>query len=151
MFRVALGLSILLAAVFPLGQYLLGWFTTTQDLRSQLGPWALIGLVLFVKYFLVAAVLYIVFRLVRLDQRLNLKGKGSTRVLVANCVVVAYAIFLMLARMVEGGGFGYLVAQLSLFFLWPSWAVILWGMILIWMTKREGAAPDTSLERTRER
>ena len=150
MFRVALSLSILLAAVFPLGQYLVGAFTTAQDLQSRLGPWVLMALVLLVKYFLVAAVLYIVLRLVRLNERLNLEGRGSTRILVANCVVLAYAIFLMLARMVEGGGFGYLVAQLSLFVLWPSWAVIVWGLILVWMTKGKGAAPNTSLERTRE-
>src|SRR5882672_4963481 len=146
MFRVALGISILFSAVFPLGKYLVGGFSA-KDLQF-LGPWGLVALMLVVKYLLVASLLYFVFRLVRLDQRFNLNGKGSTRVLVASCVVIAYAIVLALARQIEGGGPGYVAAQMSVLFWWPSWAVILWGLILMSMAKRdEVAPPNTSLER----
>jgi hypothetical protein len=150
MFRVALSLSILLAAVFPLGQYLVMSFTTSRALKASLGALGAAALVLFVKYILVAIVLYALFRMVRIDRRFDLNGRGSRQLLLANIVVLTYAVLLALARMVEGGGFGYLIGQFAFLVLWPSWAIIVWGLVLLWGSRAHMATPNTSLERTRE-
>jgi hypothetical protein len=45
-------------------------------------------------------------------------------------------VLLALARMVEGGGFGYLVGQFAFLVLWPCWAIIIWGLVLLWRARR---------------
>ena len=130
-FNVALGLSILVAILLPLGQRVLLAFVSPGLLLKSLGPFGTSLVVLFFKYFLVALVLYFIFRLAGVERRFKFSARGAKVVFVGNTLVVLYGLARAVASLAEGGGGSFVVAQFGMFVLWPAWLLIVVGLLLL--------------------
>ena len=131
MFNVALAIAILVAIVVPTPR-LLSIVTTPNDLQRTLGPFGAQLIILFVRYFVVAFLLYGIFRVLRLDRKFNFNANGATVLLVANVVVVGFGAVRVLASLVEGGGLGFGLSQLAMYVLFPCWLAIAIGLLMMW-------------------
>lgn len=139
MFNIALGISILIAAFLPIGQWLLLWVATPKTISATVGSFGTHMLLIFLKYLLPALLLYGVFRLSGLQRKWNFKARGSTLILIANLLVLFFALVRAFASRVEGGGASFVVAQFGAFVFWPAWLAIVVGLFLL---VRAQSSPD---------
>ena len=140
MFNVALAISILVASVFPLGLRLLLVFVPPTLLTTTFGPLGTQLIILFSKYFFGAIIIYIIFRLTKIEQKFNFKARGARLILTANMFVIFFGIVRALASLVEGGGAAFVVAQFGPFVFWPAWLAIIIGLVRLWRNQSASTA-----------
>lgn len=121
--------------MFPVGSLVLLEFVPRAQLRA-LGPYAYGGIGLFVKYFALAIVLYLAFRLAGLGKELKPEGPARLLFLIANTLVIAYGVAGVVASTVEGGGGSFAVAQFGPLVLWPSWLMIVAGLAMHFSSRK---------------
>ena len=76
MFTLALGLSVLIASAYPIGLELLFLLFSPTALRTAFGAPVTIALMFFFKYLLLAVLLYLVFRALKLKRKFNFRADG---------------------------------------------------------------------------
>jgi hypothetical protein len=104
MFLWARGASILVAAVFPLGQWLLFFVISPGALANVIGVFGVHVALLIFKYFVPALALYALGRRSGTDSEFQYGTKGRGVLLFGCGLVVAFGLARALASLIEGGG-----------------------------------------------
>jgi hypothetical protein len=96
LFNVALGLSVLLASVYPLGLDLLYWLFSPTALRAAFGASGTLVLVVMFQYLLVAALLYLLFQALNMARRFNFRAQGRWLILLGSALALTLAVLELL-------------------------------------------------------
>jgi hypothetical protein len=128
--NLALGAAFAASSMFSIGAKVLGALGITSVLRL-LQPYQQHSLLAFVSYWLPAVLIYILFRLTRLDSRLRPTTAVHSTILIANLLLVLYVATRIFASTVPGGGAGFAVASISPLVIFPAWALLAFGLIML--------------------
>jgi hypothetical protein len=142
MTKAFLGFTFLIAALFPVGGYLVQilYGEIPGVLPSVLRPMFSLAMV----YLPAAAATAWFFRSTQLASRVPLQVPGSTMLLIGSMLTVIYLVILLFAS--TGGVVSVLVDQRSLFILFPARALLAVGTVKLLL----GARPTNLSVQTHE-
>lgn len=126
--NLALGISFALSLLFSIGPKVLGALGVMYTQRL-LAPYQQQILLYFVGYWLPAILIYVFFRLSRLDTRLRTTTAIHSTILLANLLLVLYSAARVFASTVPGGGPSFAVASMSPLIIFPAWVLLAYGCI----------------------
>ncbi len=126
--NLALGAAFVASTIFSIGAKVLGALGITSVLRL-LQPYQQHSLLAFVSYWLPAVLIYVLFRLTRLDSRLRPTTAIHSTILIANLLLVLYVAARIFASTVPGGGGSFVVASMSPLVIVPAWILLAFGFI----------------------
>lgn len=128
--NLALGVAFALSSLFSIGAKVLGVLGVTSVLRL-LEPYQQHILLALAGYWLPAILIYIFFRLTRLDSRLQPTTAVHSTILTANLLLVLYVATRVFASTVPGGGASFAVISMSPLVIFPAWALLAFGFITL--------------------
>lgn len=128
--NLALGAAFATSSMFSIGAKVFGALGITSVLKL-LRPYQQHSLLALVSYWLPAVLIYILFRLTRLDSRLRPTTAVHSTILIANLLLVLYVAARIFASTVPGGGASFAVASMSLLVIFPAWALLAFGFITL--------------------
>lgn len=141
--NLSLGISFLLSSVFPIGKLFLS-ITGFSTALSALANHEAYVIASIAKYWVPTILLYIGFRVTRIDIRIKPSATTSTLVLIGNILCMLYLSVRIFASTIEGGGPSFLVASFSIFIIGP--AILLYVIGFINLLKKISSTPKQEPE-----
>ena len=144
--NLSLGAAFALSSVFSIGAKLVGTLGV-RPLLALLQPYQQQLMLAFMGYWLPATLIYVLFRLLRLDDKLRPTVLAQSTIFCGNALFLLYVTVRTFAATVEGGGGSFVVASLSPFVIVPAWGFFLVGFIAL---VRSHSGPTTRPRRHRD-
>ena len=145
-FGIALGVAILMAAILPIGGYILLAIISPTELRGLIGSFGTHLILMCFKYLLPAYLLYSLFKYFKLDEKYRFKKVGNGLVLAGCTLVLTFGLARAFASLVEGGGGSFALALYAKFVLFPAWLLIFVGVVKFWRNRQTLAQGRTVVE-----
>jgi hypothetical protein len=130
---ITIGITVLLAKLFPFGAQLLGMLLGGMygAFFGKASP-AWFHVVMFLANYIPAAIVAIIFvQKTQLRSRLPKKIPGKTPVSIGLVLIVVYLVPRLFASTIEGGGPAYVASMFGPFFIIPANILIVFGVVKV--------------------